>query len=501
MSGKVLSKKELHKKARIFVTDLLELGGFHLVHPSGMVSSVIKPDDPVLFTSMTKDKTFKLYTYSTDINDPDAAILNPFIEGNGATSKDKQIFYMAMRRVFMMNLKRVFEMLLNCCSKEGSVHASAPNVGRALQFFSSDVDETTFEEFKLLDFEGVHTSNGFVAIIYNVERKTSSLISCFNDEEEEYIKSLAGKIRKKTWKVFEKMLKCIFAVDDIRTKPIFTTTATSVTCPQFTTTIDTIIFGWNKLLLYLPYTTTDEFFENTTQQLLRIEKNRNLVPQFSEICLWLNSGLTTGARTDVPTTEAEVPKEFKSVPKPSDMQDLNFPVTSSTPEQQSQVQNTKPVIDKTSLAILPPSKPARGNSLGIIAKRDYDTNTNMLQSPIVEQPTRQQMYQQQQQQQQQFQVQPVLYNQYNQPVFQQQRPPVMQSVTQTYTVQPVPQGYYNQPMQQQQQIPVQGGYGYMPQQQMQYQQPQQGFSVFNQPQQQPFNQQQPRSVFDNGLPF
>lgn len=366
MAEKELTKKELHTRAQTFVTDLLELGGAFMVHPSGLVTYTGKPDEPITFVTSSGRK-LKLYTYSINVKDADACVFNPFIDTVGRSTKDKQIFYTALCNVFLINLRHTFELLLDCCNKNSS-YASVASISRALQFFSSDVDERTMEEFKLLDFKGVHKEPGFISIIYNAKDKAASIVSCYNDDKETYIKSMDGKIRKKTWKVFEKMLECIFAVNDIRSKPIFTAKEPNLASPKLITMTDTIVFGWNKLLLYLPYTTTDAFFENTTQQLMRIEKNKELITKFREVSVWATSGFTADLRTDIPTSEVAAPAKFESAPKPKELDDLSLPFTpthiNGVPI--NQVETAKPATAVNTLAVPNPNnQKGRANPLAV----------------------------------------------------------------------------------------------------------------------------------------
>lgn len=239
-------------------------------------------DDPIT-VPVDDGTTGILYTYTTTPDHPDAVIINPFAEGITA-SADRNWFYKVMGVIIAKHLTACCDFILKIAISEEP--CPYPNMVPYVTAIAGRVDEKTLKEFEYIKANG---SDGFCSLVYNSTAKETKLFLGFEDPSGDYQAAIpANKCRKKTWQVFQDLMRAIFQTKCPVIEQYKVSTA-SLVCPQFRTFIQLWFDVWraiSPIVEAIADNSESDLGANTTDILNDIEPHLERIDVYHKMCQW-----------------------------------------------------------------------------------------------------------------------------------------------------------------------------------------------------------------------
>lgn len=283
-----LPKKEAHNRIKLFITDILEMGNQLMVRDDGKVVWRSSVDEDILIVPNKNAPAKTLYVYAIDVQDPNAIILNPINE-TVVMSQDNLWFYKTINKLMQDTFCKVLRAIIDVAikAKKNIEELKDPAIAHLLSPFVNDVDEKMKTEVELI-------TNGdnfdkIIYITYLKKTQTSSLYTLFQDKNQEFIKSIGNKVRKKFWSLLERVFQEIFSKEEVASEnPIYEVSRQGqYTCPRFRTFIDVLVYTWKMMLPFYPliYINEDDV-DKITDRIQNSLRNLEEFDDFYDVCFW-----------------------------------------------------------------------------------------------------------------------------------------------------------------------------------------------------------------------
>ena len=324
-----LHPKEAHNRVKNFLTDLIELGEYLIVRDDGKIVWADSIDKDILLKPNKNAQAKTLYVYSIDNQDPNGILLNPINETT-IPCEDHRWFYQTTNKLLQIVFSNVLNAIIDVSlkAKKDVSELKEPGLAHLLSPFVNDVDEKMKDEVELIT--SYDYNDKLIYIQYNKKTKTCGLYTLFQDPEKEFINSFKNKIRKKFWTLLEKIFQEIFSKEEINTdSPVYEyKIEKQIRCPKFRSYTDVLVYAWKMLLPFYTLVFTEDISDKNVDRVQQSLKNLEDFDDFSEICLWANSGAYIDIKSDrlkaVPRTDTDVPweepeKEQKKTPTPLEL--------------------------------------------------------------------------------------------------------------------------------------------------------------------------------------
>lgn len=217
--------KEITKDTLLaFEKLLIEIGDVFKVQDNFTILNV-GTDQPVTVVDGKKTKIVAFFYEGMPVSD-DITVLNPFKECIGI-NRAREWFYNALSSLTALMLSQLMrKMLKDAVEKNDDNYNQFPLMSRII----GKVDETMLDEL-----DKIRTLD-LLSIYYNKKTKTAEAQCCIQSEE--YQKE-HPKYRKKTWEVFEILVKNFLGSEDI--SDVYTYTAKILSIPETDAKLHVII--------------------------------------------------------------------------------------------------------------------------------------------------------------------------------------------------------------------------------------------------------------------
>lgn len=309
-----LTIAEKHGLISRFLKNVLELGGYIIVHDDGTISYANKPDEPIMIRAKGNSDPRPLVVYRVQTSIPKAIILNPFVEPIGQDPTDKIWFYNTTNMIHATVFARIIEFLFsNVIKAANGQEIDDPNLVHVLSGIVGSADPKTEKEFskvikELPEFQGgldeemenelslitdSPKPKDFITISRSKKEKKTILTTFLHDQENDLKKKFGTKIRKKTWTLIEKLFKEVYATENIY-DPIFEEVTEQKRCPTFLTYVKVLIQSWNKFIPYLQYLYGDDGAEEQITKIIFLESMLDKIDDLAGVAHWAR-GCVTGS--------------------------------------------------------------------------------------------------------------------------------------------------------------------------------------------------------------
>jgi len=294
------------KDVRQFITSILLVGNILKVDTQGAVYwKGAEEDEPVILELAGGGKG-TVFTFTTTANKPDAIIVNPFAE-NITLSADRNWFYKVTSTIFSGSLIRAMDSLLRMALSESD--CAYPELVSYITPIVGKVDEKMLTEFKYIADVG---ANDFCTLAYHTKAKETRMFLGIEDPTGDFQKSIpTSKVRKKSWEVFQTLLKSIFGTQGPVAEEMKNSTCL-ITCPQFRTYMDVWLRGWKSIAPILTSVEADDH-EDLPVLLASIEEHLDRIDVYHKMCLWCSQSSPVAAvksavkKIDAPAPAAALP--------------------------------------------------------------------------------------------------------------------------------------------------------------------------------------------------
>lgn len=308
------SVREKHELIANVIANMIELGDYLKVNPDGTISYLTKPDVPILYKQNGSDQPQPLINYTTK-KVQKSIMVNPFVETIGTDSMEKVWLFHTTNIIHTSIFSRILEYLFENVVKAGKgEQLDHPSLMHVLSGVANYADVKTEAEFAKLvkalpEYEGelddkmirecgLVTNHpkpkDFISITRNKAKKASWITVFLADDESQLKKRLGSKVRVKTWKLIEQLIREIYAVDDI-TKPIYYTESTSGKCPSFITYLTVLVKSWNRFIPYLePVLGSEERVEENVNRIIFLESVLPRLEELASYAVWARSSARNG---------------------------------------------------------------------------------------------------------------------------------------------------------------------------------------------------------------
>ena len=297
---------EKHGLISKFLKNMLELGGFMIVHENGTISYSNKPDDPIMMKVKGDNEPRPLVVYRVQTDLPKAIIINPFVEPVGKDPTDKIWFYNTTNSFHAIVFARILEYLFtNVIKAANGGEVDDPNLVHVLSGIVNSADAKTEKEFAKIVKELPEFKDGldegmlneitlitdsprpkdFITISRSKQERKTILTTFLYNQENDLKKKFGNKIRKKTWALVEKLFQEIYATENIY-DPIFVETTDQKRCPSFITYAKVLINSWNKFIPYLQYIYGESGAEEQINKIIFLESMLHKLDDLSGIAHW-----------------------------------------------------------------------------------------------------------------------------------------------------------------------------------------------------------------------
>lgn len=288
-----LSKKEAHKRAKFFITDILELGNELVVRDDDRITWAGSEDD-ILIVPDKNVPAKTLYVYSIDVQNPNGIVLNPINE-TVVMSQDHKWFYNTINKLLRTTFCKVLVAIIDTAisAKKDISVLKDPAIVHLLTPFVNDVDEKMRSEIELItDRKSDDPINNIINIKYSKKSQSAGVYTLFQDKNQEFIKNFGNKVRKKFWTLLEKVFQEVFSKEEINTEtPIYEVKKEGqYACPRFRTMIDAYIYVWKMMLPFYPLIYSNEdFVDKITDQIQNSLINLEEFEDFYDVCFWAST--------------------------------------------------------------------------------------------------------------------------------------------------------------------------------------------------------------------
>lgn len=309
-----LPKKEAHKRAKMFLTDLIELGDYLTVRDDDKIVWSDNLDGDIIIKTDKNAPAKTLYIYSIDNKDPNAILLNPINE-TVVMCADHQWYYQTTNKLMQSVFCQVLNAIIDVANraKKDTEALKEPALAHLLSSFVNEVDEKMKDEMAMITT--YENREKVIHISYTKKTQTCGLYTLFQDPEKTFIKSFGNKIRKKFWTLLEKVFQEIFSKEDIVSEtPIYEVKKEGqYACPRFKTYTDVLTYVWKMLLPFYTLIYNEEAADRNVDRVGNAIKNIEEFDDFADVCFWANAGGGKGtvviedALKRPPRTSPEVP--------------------------------------------------------------------------------------------------------------------------------------------------------------------------------------------------
>jgi len=193
--------------------------------------------------------------YSANITDPDALILNPFVEGN-IGSEVKRWFYSYLGQVFCNHVRMIQKFIIRKAieAKDKTKKSENLELSALISPWITHCDEKSIQEFDKI----TRPISDYLNVIYITNKRECRLNCGLLDDK---IKTIHGKdIRKKFWEPILDMLKLILNTQDFSDYFVI---SSNLACPQLDSTLRLLYHGYAVINKYLPYLHADEMIHDS----------------------------------------------------------------------------------------------------------------------------------------------------------------------------------------------------------------------------------------------
>ena len=290
---------------RKFITSILTTGNVLRVDDDGIIHWNDETQEVV--TINIEGGKGILHTYTTTAKHPDAVIVCPIAESL-TISMDRQWFYKITTNILQQQLIKIITLFItlvgNSSDPEQEIY---PSVLPYLKNIISKVDDKTLGEFMYL----VNTyPKDILSVVYNNKAKECKIFSGLEDPSGEFQKAIpVSKVRKKSWTVFQDLLRSIFQSTGPVNEEYRTTTCMS-TCPHFRTYMELWVKCWKAYSPILTVTEPDAY-EELESILDDISVHMERIDVYYKMCQWFTQmSATKSVKSNVQKSVA-APKLIK----------------------------------------------------------------------------------------------------------------------------------------------------------------------------------------------
>lgn len=242
-------KKSTYEEVSDFIKFLINLSGIYNVDADGYIVSKHEEDKRIKLKIGNEEKN--IIIFKKTIEDNDAIIVNPLNESIGLESEDKKWLYSILSLGLFYRIRVMLKFIVETALNEDEELKVESAQFLSKMGVSGDIDEKMMNEIEILTKDGIR----FINVFYRKKFKEGRFrCIVFEKEREEF------NIRKKTWKILDKIFCSMFGVDEklsLDEKEVFirenySYKTNSITCPK----LKALLMVYNKI-----YQAINEYLE------------------------------------------------------------------------------------------------------------------------------------------------------------------------------------------------------------------------------------------------
>lgn len=316
-----------------------------------------------------------IHTYTTGAKNPDAVIVNPFVEGL-TMSVDHKWFYQVTSVIYAKTLTRLIKSLLEVAAA-GTDDGVDPVLIPYLKVLA-EANDRTVAEFEYISTTG---EDGFCSISYNKTNKQTRLFLGLEDPTGDYQKQFnPKKVSKKTWAILNNLLHVIFSTDGSIADAYSSTTNTMV-CPRFRT----FLVVWEKVWSTLkPILSTMEMYQDSMEFIDEVAMHADRIDVYHNMCKWTTqmaaAKSTSGKVKPVSGSNVQKSNRWDNISEPEATPAPFAPTTHTVPQPGSRFNN--PVIGQMPM---PTQAPILAVAPGVVPGSRFN-GPNQVPCPAIPQP-------------------------------------------------------------------------------------------------------------------
>lgn len=347
--------KASYSEVTDFIKFIIRMSGLFDVDEEGYVISKIPPVERIKININNENKD--LIVFQKEIKDNEAVIINPFNESIGIESKDKYWIY----SILSLGLSAKIISLINAII---DTKLSSDDEGisiRVAKFISefSGIDKKFKDEFNMISKDTMKFMNVFYRKKFKEGRFRCLIFE--PDGREEF------NLRKKSWKILDKMFSMFFNIDiensedpeqDVIDKYSYKTN--SITCPKLTA----MLMTYNKIYIeinkYFEYMNNDE--DDSIVDLDEFAHYINKIDACYHRVKW-------AVQPIVNDEDGEMKKPFSPVPQNNIIESSNFINTNNNDNFSPMTPDGVPIVIKKAPGIVPEMSrfsPPFSNNMGMM---------------------------------------------------------------------------------------------------------------------------------------